>query len=187
MLTLNSSRQQVQCEQVRWRLQRLHAPQLSTHVRSYVQGRRFWLAYVLYYNESYGTMEYALSMAKSLMPTEIVMNVGVWLHWSKPGCETPGSNGTDHDGGACPPMPYMCEEFKKAQAANSTFRLWWSTPVPNFKNGTLTEVLEEGHHLNVRERCSLDDSQVRCDAFHCAITSCAASNQSGSCCSPTVE
>ena len=148
-----------------------------------MQGRRFWLAYVLYYNESYGTLKGALEMAKALMPTDIFVNVGVWLHWSKPGCEKPGHEGSDHDGTACPPMPHMCEEFKQSRNATSPFRMWWNTPVPSMKNGTLTEVLGDGHHLNVRERCSLDDSQVRCcellqPAAHAASLFCCAAAHS---------
>jgi hypothetical protein len=133
---------------------------LLTPCARMLQGRRFWLAYVLYYNESYGAIQGALSMAKALLPTDILVNVGVWLHWSKPSCEQPGAAGSDQDGTACPAMPYMCEEFATARQKGSSYRLWWNTPVPSYKQGNLTEVLGKGHHLNVRERCSLGDDQV---------------------------
>lgn len=43
---------------------------------------------------------------------------------------------------------------------NRPYRLWWQTPPPVVKNGTLVEVIERSHHLNVRVRCSLSDAQV---------------------------
>lgn len=82
----------------------------SLKARAVLQGRRFWLAYAIYYKEAYGSLEYARSIAEVLMPTQSLLNIGVWLHWSEPGCEDADTNrkSGDHDGDACPPAPYIC-------------------------------------------------------------------------------
>ena len=106
-----------------------------------VQGRSFSLYYLQYFNEDY------LGTARSISPTHVLVNLGVWLDQAPEGCAAwDADDTTNRELAACPSMPMLCEAFEQNAAGKEGYELWWNGAVPRVVDKAVQELIK-GVHL----------------------------------------
>ena len=105
-----------------------------------------------------------------MAPTDIVLNIGVWLEDLPEDCfPEPSADGkTPHwdsqlpaDLPACPRIPEICDLFQRGvRGVEHPPHLWWNSAVPLYDNGTVREIYQGGHPMDVHAACDLPEASV---------------------------
>jgi hypothetical protein len=125
-----------------------------------VQGRRFTLHYIQYLTEAFTPFLATMQMAAAILPTDILVNMGVWLQDTTPSCMNrtlaPNADPNPDFDPNCPSVEVICGLLHSAQP----YKIWWQSTTPIVKNGNIVSPTPSGHHYNIPEQCHLTEDQI---------------------------